>query len=123
VDVSKDFSDKIWERKLEKGLPYKLIDNAEFSQRSIPAMIQAATRFAETQAATLRRSALSEMNHLLNHEVERLQMLRLVNDHIRPQEIKMAQAQQQELGTALQQSRLRLDALRLIWKGPPEALK
>jgi len=26
-------------------------------------------------------------------------MLRLVNDHIRPQEIKMAQAQQQELGT------------------------
>jgi hypothetical protein len=27
------------------------------------------------------------------------------------------------LGTALQQSRLRLDALRLIWKGPPEALK
>jgi len=57
-----------------------------------------ATRFAETQAATLRRSALSEMNHLLNHEVERLQMLRLVNDHIRPQEIKMAQAQQQSWG-------------------------
>jgi hypothetical protein len=44
-------------------------------------------------------------------------------DHIRPQEIKMAQAQQQELGAALLQSRLRLDALRLIWKGPPEALK
>jgi hypothetical protein len=49
--------------------------------------------------------------------------LRLVNYHIRPQEIKMAQAQQQELAAALQQSRLRLDALRLIWKGPPEALK
>jgi hypothetical protein len=49
-------------------------------------------------------------------------MLLFVNDHIRPQEIQMAQTQQQELTTALQQSRLRLDALRLIWKGPPEAL-
>jgi ATP-dependent helicase HepA len=122
VDVTKDFSDTIWERKLEKGLPYKLIDNAEIAQRTIPAMFEAATRFAETQTATLRQSALKEMNHLLNHEVERLQMLLFVNDHIRPQEIQMAQTQQQELTTALQQSRLRLDALRLIWKGPPEAL-
>jgi len=85
-------------------------------------MFEAATRFAETQTATLCQSALKEMNHLLNHEVERLQMLLFVNDHIRPQEIQMAQTQQQELTTALQQSRLRLDALRLIWKGPPEAL-
>ena len=123
VDVSNDFSDTLWERKLEKGLPYKLIDNAEIAQRTIPAMVQAATRFAEIQAATLRQSALKEMNHLLNHELERLQMLLFVNDHIRPQEIQMAQAQQQELTTALQQSRLRLDALRLIWKGPPEALR
>jgi hypothetical protein len=63
------------------------------------------------------------MNHLLNHEVQRLQMLLFVNDHIRPQEIQMAQTQQRELTTALQQSRLRLDALRLIWRGPPEALR
>jgi ATP-dependent helicase HepA len=63
------------------------------------------------------------MNHLLGHEVLRLQMLQQVNDHIRPQEIELAQAQQSELATALQQSRLRLDSLRLIWKGPAEALK
>ncbi|MBE0543148.1 MAG: hypothetical protein IH623_22975, partial [Verrucomicrobia bacterium] len=64
-----------------------------------------------------------EMNHLLGHEVERLQALAQVNDHVRPQEIRLAQAQQQELATTLQQSRLRLDAARLIWKGPPEALR
>jgi hypothetical protein len=69
------------------------------------------------------QSALHTMNHLLGYDVERQQMLRLVNDHIRPQEIELAQAQQQELAAALQQSRLRLDALRLIWNGPPEALK
>ena len=60
---------------------------------------------------------------LLGHEVQRLQMLQQVNDHVRPQEIKLAQAQQAELATALQQARLRLDSLRLIWKGPPEALR
>jgi hypothetical protein len=46
-----------------------------------------------------------------------------VNDHVRPQEIELAQHQQKQLVASLQQSRLRLDALRLIWKGPPETLK
>jgi ATP-dependent helicase HepA len=123
LDVSKDFGGTNWEGKLAKGMPYKLIDNADIAQRTIPAMFQKATKFAETQAATLRQSALNTMNHLLDHEVQRLQMLRLVNDHIRPQEITLAQAQQQELAATLQQSRLRLDALRLIWKGPPEVLE
>jgi ATP-dependent helicase HepA len=86
-------------------------------------MFEAATKFAQLQAAALRQSALTSMNQMLDHEVRRLQMLRGVNDHIRPQEIQLAQAQQQELATTLQQSRLRLDAVRLIWKGPPEALK
>jgi ATP-dependent helicase HepA len=67
--------------------------------------------------------ALKEMNHLLGHEVERLQALALVNDHVRPEEIRLAQTQQKELATALQQSRIRLDSLRLIWKGPPDALR
>jgi hypothetical protein len=59
---------------------------------------------------------------LLGHEVERLQTLAQANDHVRPQEIRLAQAQRAELATVLQHSRLRLDCLRLIWKGPPEAL-
>jgi ATP-dependent helicase HepA len=85
-------------------------------------MFQAGTMLAETKAAALRQSALNEMNHLLGHEVERLQTLAQVNDHIRPQEIRLAQTQQKQLAAALQQSRLRLDSVRLIWKGPPEAL-
>jgi hypothetical protein len=85
-------------------------------------MFQTAANLAETRAAALRQSALDEMNPLLAHEVERLQALTQVNDHVRPQEIRLAQAQQEELATTLQQSPLRLDSLRLIWKGPPEAL-
>jgi ATP-dependent helicase HepA len=62
------------------------------------------------------------MNQLLGHEVQRLQTLALVNDHIRPQEIQIAKQQQADLAASLQQSRLRLDAVRLIWKGPAETL-
>jgi ATP-dependent helicase HepA len=119
TDVSDDTT---WERKLQKGLPYKLLEHAEIAGRTLPAMFQAAATMAEAKAAALRQSALDEMNHLLGHEVARLQTLAQVNDHIRPQEIRLAQAQQEELTAALQQSRLRLDSVRLIWKGPPEAL-
>ena len=86
-------------------------------------MFQAAEKVAETQAATLRQSALNEMNRLLGRELERLQSLAQVNNHIRPQEIQLARTQQQELSSAMQQSRLRLDSLRLIWQGSPETLR
>jgi ATP-dependent helicase HepA len=122
-DVSGVFRDTTWERRLQKGSPYKLIENAEIARRTLPAMFQTATTLAETKAAALRRSAIHEMNRLLGHEVERLQTLAKVNDHVRPQEIRLAQAQQERLATALQQSRLRLDSLRLIWNGPPAALR
>ena len=122
-DVSQAYYGSTWERKLQQGSPYKLIENADLARRTLPAMFETATRLAETQAAALRQSALKEMNHLLGHEVRRLQTLQQVNEHVRPREIELAQAQQEALATSLQQSRLRLDALRLIWKGPPEALR
>ena len=121
-DVSRTFLGTKWERKLQKGSPYQLIENAEIVSRTLPAMFQTAANLAEAKAAALRQSALNEINHLLGHEVERLQTLACVNDHVRPQEIQLAQVQQAELATSLQRSRLRLDSLRLIWKGPPEVL-
>jgi ATP-dependent helicase HepA len=121
-DVSRAFVGTNWERKLQKGSPYKLIENAEIVSRTLPAMFQTAANLAEAKAAALRQSALNEINQLLGHEVERLQTLARVNDHVRPEEIRLARVQQAELATSVQRSRLRLDSLRLIWKGPPEAL-
>ena len=123
ADVTESFRDEAWEARLQKGSPSKLLENADIVRRILPAMVEAASKLAETQAAKSRQSALNTMNHLLGHEVQRLQMLQQVNNHIRPEEIKLAQTQQVKLATALQASRLRLDALRLIWKGPPETLR
>jgi ATP-dependent helicase HepA len=123
ADVTESFCDDTWEAKFQKGSPFKLLENADIARRILPAMIEAATKLAEAQSAALRQAALHAMNQLLGHEVQRLQMLQQMNDHIRPQEIQLAQAQQAELATSLQASRLRLDSLRLIWKGPPETLR
>ena len=119
-DVTDAHSEADLSRRLQKGSPHRLMDNAELMRCTIPAMLQHASTVAETHAAELRQTALDEMNGLLGHEVQRLQSLRRVNNHIRPEEIALATMQQQELANALRQSRVRLDALRLIWKGPPE---
>jgi ATP-dependent helicase HepA len=74
-DVSEPFRHQPGNGKLQKGSPYKLIENAEIARRTLPAMFQTAANLAETKAAALRQSALNEMNHLLGHEVERLQTL------------------------------------------------
>ena len=122
MEVTEAFNDSAWTAKLEKGSPYKLLENADIVRRVLPAMFQAAAQLAEAHASALRQSALAEMNQLLGHEVQRLEMLQLVNNHIRPQEIELARAQQKELAATLRQARLRSDSLRLIWKGTAEAL-
>jgi ATP-dependent helicase HepA len=121
-DVSAIHPASTFEHKLKKGSPFKLIENPDIARRTLPDMLQYASTLAETQASAVRASALNAMNQLLGHEVQRLKNLRQVNDHVRPEEIELAEGQQAELTAAIQQSRLRLDALRLIWKGPPEAL-
>jgi ATP-dependent helicase HepA len=122
-DLTLVFSNATWESKLQKGVPYKLIENAEIARKTLPAMFEKATQLAEIKATALRQCAIQEMDHLLGHEEERLRSLSQVNDHVRPLEISLAQEQRKQLATCLQQSRLRLDSLRLIWKGPPAALK
>jgi ATP-dependent helicase HepA len=108
------------ERKLQKGSPYKLIENPEIFRRALPEMLREALRLAEARAEGVRTAALEAMNHLLGHEVQRLKTLGRVNDHVRPQEIQLAEGQQEGLARAIRQSRIRLDALRLIWKGTME---
>ena len=56
-------------------------------------------------------------------EIDRLKNLRKLNDHVRPEEIKLAQEQLAKLAKTINKARIRLDAIRLIWKGDPEAIR
>ena len=70
------------------------------------------------QAAAQLASAQENATRDLTAGIERLEDLARRNDHIAPAEIQSLKDLQSDLSTALSQSRLRLDALRLIWKSP-----
>ena len=54
----------------------------------------------------------------LDDEIERLEDLRELNDHVRPEEIAAVAQQKADLVAALATTPLRLDAVRLIWRMP-----
>ncbi|MDG2214552.1 MAG: RNA polymerase-associated protein RapA, partial [Verrucomicrobiota bacterium] len=108
---------------LEKGLPHKLLDNPKIGREVIPGMFKAAEQFANAQAQTLIKQAHRAMVTQLQEEVDRLKNLREINDHVRPVEIELAHQQLKELKEVINKARIRLDAVRLIWKGDPKAIK
>jgi len=105
---------------LEGGSPRKLLENGKVRSQVIPAMLKAAQSFAEEESQRLISEAGEAMTLQMQAEIDRLVALREVNDHVRPQEIELAQGQLQQLEEVLEQARVRLDAIRLIWKGLPE---
>lgn len=86
-------------------------------------MLKTAQDNAAAAARELIESSLAEMNGMLGHELHRLRTLRQVNRHIRPEELELAEREQRELHAAIHGARLRLDCLRMIWKGPLELLE
>ena len=123
TDVTAQISSTDLGKRLEKANPHRLIDSPNVSRQVIPAAMQAATQSAEEQAAKTIADSLHETTHLLGHEISRLETLAKVNDHIRPEEINLLTEQSDQLKAAIQSARLRLDSMRLIWKGDPAALQ
>ena len=108
---------------INKGLPHKLLDNPKIGRKIIPSMFTSAEEFAEQQSQSLIRDANEVMTTQLEREIDRLRNLRKINDHVRPEEIEIAEDQMENLKKAINKARIRLDAVRLIWKGDPEAIK
>ncbi len=104
--------------KLEKADIFRLLDRGPMKQKLLPAMLAAAQAIAARQLPALIQSATKEMTTQLDAEVERLETLRSINDHVRPEEIEMLQSQKAALQAAIASTRLRLDAVRLILRTP-----
>ncbi len=100
--------------RLEKGSPVRLLEKAAVKRKLFPAMMAAARKLAEAEMAALTAGAVATMRTQLQTEIDRLEDLRQLNDHVRPEEIDGLKAQQDALAEALGSARLRLDALRLV---------
>jgi ATP-dependent helicase HepA len=103
---------------LEKGDIYRLLDRGAVKRKLLPAMLARAGQIAAERMKTIVAASTRAMEMQLHDEIERLETLRAINDHVRPEEIAAARQQQAELHAAIGSARLRLDALRLILRLP-----
>jgi hypothetical protein len=62
--------------------------------------------------------ALGLMHAEMSLEIARLRDLAEVNDHIKAEEITLLEAREAALAEVITHARVRVDAVRLIWKAP-----
>jgi ATP-dependent helicase HepA len=116
-DVCDLYSAEMLNKNLIPGQIDPFLDNEIFRDTVLPNMISAAKDIAEEQAAGIITNGLQKMNNTLNHEIERLQVLQTKNKNVRPQEIHIAQKEQETLASIIKNARIRMDAVLLISMG------
>ena len=97
---------------------HRFLERPTFSVGMLKAMIIAATERAESNARTLKSAADEKARAHLEGELQRLVDLQKLNDHVRPEEVELAREQLAQTRTAIEQARVRLDAVRLVLEGP-----
>ena len=101
---------------LEKGDVFRLLDRGAVRKKIIPAMIAKSQELANAQMALIVEGATRTMESQLQGELDRLEDLKQVNDHIRPEELAHVREHQEQLRAVLKEARLRTDAIRLIFR-------
>lgn len=100
------------------GMARALVARADVRDRVLPRMVDRTRTTAEQLGAALAGQASSEMHTRLQQEITRLRDLQQVNRLVRDEEIAALEQQQEALAEAIRSARLRLDAVRLIYRGP-----
>jgi ATP-dependent helicase HepA len=101
---------------LEKGDIFRLLDRGAVKKRLLPSMLAKAQELATVRMQALVEGATRSMSSQLQAEIARLEDLSKLNDHVHPAEIAALKEQQEALRAAIAGARLRLDALRLIFR-------
>ena len=116
-DCSKQITFEQIRKNVTDGQPENLFENKQFTRELFPEMIKKSETLAELRKSEIIGKALKKMKTTLRHEVTRLTNLKKINPGIRPEEIKLCQQELLALQNHISSARLRLDALRLIWRG------
>lgn len=94
-----------------------LLNNDVLVETIFPNMLHSATRFAEKAARAEMEKGMQKMLSTLDHEIGRLRTLQDKNNHIRPDEIRIAEEARSEMAALIGEARIRLDAVMLVQKG------
>lgn len=95
-----------------------LLKRKGVKRKLLPAMLEKAQEVSREQMKAIVAEAAAAMEAQVQDEIDRLEDLGRINDHVRPGEIAAAKQQKADLLAAITGARLRLDALRLIWRVP-----
>ncbi len=104
---------------LRKGDAAGLTRNDKVKRTFLPAMLDQARLLGSAKSHPIIAQAMALMHTEMAAEIARLRDLAEVNDHIKPEEITALEERESELAAVISNARVRLDAVRLIWKAPP----
>jgi ATP-dependent helicase HepA len=116
TQVDRRANDPLVGVKLEKSKPVSLFEKSAIRNKLFPAMLGKSRKFAEAELATLVAAAKETAVSQIQSEIDRLEDLRQLNDHVRPEEIESLRAHLQQIEAALDTACLRLDCLRLVFQ-------
>jgi ATP-dependent helicase HepA len=117
-DVTARWTAEALTRRLKSGAPHRWLDQPGLREEMLPRLVERTEQIAQRQGASVLVQARREMNAQLGHEISRMQDLQRINRQVRAEEIELLIGQQRALDQHLANARLRLDALRLIQRGP-----
>ncbi|MBJ7424130.1 MAG: DEAD/DEAH box helicase family protein [Akkermansiaceae bacterium] len=103
---------------LRKGDPGSLMSNEAVKRNLLPKMLDKIRERGIIKSREVIDRALELMHTEMSAEIVRLRDLAVVNDHIKSEEITALEHRETELGCVINQARVRIDAVRLIWKAP-----
>jgi ATP-dependent helicase HepA len=104
--------------KLRRGDPAGLLRNEAVKRKVLPLMLERARELGLERSRGMIRDALDAMHAEMAAEIARLKDLAELNDHVRPEEITSLEDRTRELAAAIGAARVRIDAVRLVWKAP-----
>ncbi len=105
---------------IEEDNIHRFLEQPRFGMGMVKRFLEAAEKHAARRCEAMKRDAQARAGGVLKAEIQRLVDLRKLNDHVRPEEIGLAQEQLKQVIDAIEQARLRLDSIRLIVEGEAE---
>lgn len=103
---------------LRAGNLHQLLGQEKFRRVMLPAMLEMCQNIAAEQIISVVAKASAECSSKLGAEIDRLVALGEINDHVSEDEIAALRSQHDTLSAAIGKSRLRLDAVRVIFCQP-----
>lgn len=108
--------DSLWsEDALQAGDAGPLLERGAVKRKLLPRMLEQAHKIAEDLLPGHIAMAQAKMTDTLDNEIERLRLLRRLNNHVRDDEIQRLETERAELKAAIAGAQVSLDSIRLVW--------